>query len=68
MKRYEYDYFAYNDLRLKEALEGCNEMGKNGWELVSHTVVCYDSGIIEERNILHYYYFKREILCQNTQS
>lgn len=67
MKRYEYDYLAYNDLRLKEALEGCNEMGKYGWELVSHSVYC-DSGITEGCNVFHYYYFKREILCQNTQS
>lgn len=61
MKKYEYNYLCFDDLHLKEALEDCNKMGKEGWELVSHTVYC-DSDIAEGCNVFHYFYFKREIL------
>lgn len=61
MKRYQYDYLIYDDLHLKEAIGECNKMGKEGWELVSHSVF-FDSNITEGCNVYHYYYFKREIL------
>lgn len=60
MKRYQYDYFIYDDHHLKKAIDECNEMGKQGWELVSHSVYL-DSDITEGCNVFHYYYFKREI-------
>lgn len=61
MKKYEYAFFTYDDLHLCEALDNCNEWGEEGWELVSHSICC-DSGIIEQCNIYHYFYFKREII------
>lgn len=67
MKKYEYRHLVFDDLHLNEALDACNKMGRAGWELVSHSVYC-DSSITEGCNICHYYYFKQEILCQNTQS
>lgn len=60
MKRYEYAYFTFDDLHLIAAIAECNEMGKEGWELVSHSVYL-DSTTTEGCNVFHYYYFKREM-------
>lgn len=61
MTKYEYDYLVFDDLHLKDAIDHCNEMGKDGWELVSHSVYS-DSNDTEMRsNVYHYYYFKRQL-------
>lgn len=60
MKKYEYAFFTYDDLHLREAHKTCNEWGEEGWELVSHSAYC-DSSITDGCNVYHYYYFKREI-------
>ena len=61
MIRYEYAFFTLDDLHLMDAIAKCNEMSKEGWELVSHSVYL-DSSITVGRNVYHYYYLKREII------
>lgn len=61
MIKYEYAFFSYDDIHLCEAHDNCNEWGKEGWELVSHSVCC-DPGVADGCNIYHYFYFKREII------
>lgn len=61
MKKYEYTFLTYDDLHLIEAIDHCNKLGKEGWELISHSVYC-DLYVTDECNVCHYYYFKREII------
>lgn len=61
MKKYEYTFLTYDDLHLIEAIDHCNKLGKEGWELISHSVYC-DLYVNDECNVCHYYYFKREII------
>lgn len=61
MKKYEYTLIGYDDSHIIEALDYCNKMGKEGWELVSHSVYC-DSSVKDGCNVYHYYHFKREII------
>lgn len=62
MKKYEYALIDYDDSHLIEALDHCNKMGKEGWELVSHSVYCNPGMTDGFVNVYHYFYFKREII------